>query len=249
MFYLRRARRLLPALLVLLLAGRRVRGDLGAVRRAPSAAVPLAVDARLLGQLALHRRRHDVHGRHLRPVAVAPHLVTGDRGAVLHPVPPPRAGHRCDGALARRPVATGRSRWSRSSAWWSSAGWMAVLWGDGSDPSRGYFGTDTRVHSLLVGVLLGVVLVGRPVRRGRARAAWPPAQPSWVRSGWRGRSSSATKTPPSSSTGASCCVAVATAAIIAGSGARAAPAAPPHPASPRWHWASSPMACTSGTGP
>ena len=46
--------------------------------------------------------------------------------------------------------------------------WMAVLWGDGSDPSRGYFGTDTRVHSLLVGVLLGVILVGRPVTGGRA---------------------------------------------------------------------------------
>jgi peptidoglycan/LPS O-acetylase OafA/YrhL len=50
----------------------------------------------------------------------------------------------------------------------ASATWMALLWGDGSDPSRGYFGTDTRVHSLLVGVLLGVVLVGRPVRSGPA---------------------------------------------------------------------------------
>ena len=50
----------------------------------------------------------------------------------------------------------------------ASATWMALLWGDGTDPSRGYFGTDTRVHSLLVGVLLGVVLVGRPVRSGPA---------------------------------------------------------------------------------
>jgi lysophospholipase L1-like esterase len=47
-----------------------------------------------------------------------------------------------------------------------SAGWMASLWRDGIDPSRGYFGTDTRAHSLLIGVLLGVVLVGRPVAGG-----------------------------------------------------------------------------------
>ena len=50
---------------------------------------------------------------------------------------------------------------------------MAALW-DELDPSRGYFGTDTRVHSLLVGVLLGVVLVGRPVRDGAA-APWAAA--------------------------------------------------------------------------
>ena len=49
----------------------------------------------------------------------------------------------------------------------ASAVWTAVLWGDGSTPSRGYFGTDTRAQQLLVGVLLGVVLVGRPARTGR----------------------------------------------------------------------------------
>jgi peptidoglycan/LPS O-acetylase OafA/YrhL len=50
----------------------------------------------------------------------------------------------------------------------ASAVWMAVLWGDGSDPSRGYYGTDTRAHSLLVGVALGAVLLGRPPTEGRA---------------------------------------------------------------------------------
>ena len=55
-----------------------VRGDLGATCRGASAAVPLAVDARLPGQLALHRRRHDVYGRHLRTVAVASHVVPRD---------------------------------------------------------------------------------------------------------------------------------------------------------------------------
>jgi peptidoglycan/LPS O-acetylase OafA/YrhL len=48
----------------------------------------------------------------------------------------------------------------------ASALLMAVLWGDGSDPSRGYFGTDARAHSLLVGVALGAVLVGRPPAHG-----------------------------------------------------------------------------------
>ncbi|MET0728835.1 MAG: acyltransferase family protein [Acidimicrobiales bacterium] len=52
-----------------------------------------------------------------------------------------------------------------------SAAWMAMIWVDGT-ASRGYFGTDTRAHSLLVGVALGAVLVGRPPRLGRgARTA------------------------------------------------------------------------------
>lgn len=50
----------------------------------------------------------------------------------------------------------------------ASAVWMAVLWGDGGDPSRGYYGTDTRAHALLVGVALGAALVGRPPTEGRA---------------------------------------------------------------------------------
>lgn len=54
----------------------------------------------------------------------------------------------------------------------ASAAWMVVVWGDGRDPSRGYFGTDTRAQSLLAGVVLGAVLVGRPPREGNgARAA------------------------------------------------------------------------------
>lgn len=59
----------------------------------------------------------------------------------------------------------------------ASALTMASLWGDGSNPSRGYFGTDARAQSLLVGVALGAVLVGRPPINGRwARiAAWAGA--------------------------------------------------------------------------
>jgi peptidoglycan/LPS O-acetylase OafA/YrhL len=48
----------------------------------------------------------------------------------------------------------------------ASAVWMARLWGEGADPSRGYFGTDTRAQSLLVGVALGALLVGRPPKAG-----------------------------------------------------------------------------------
>jgi lysophospholipase L1-like esterase len=49
----------------------------------------------------------------------------------------------------------------------ASAAWMAVVAGSGPDGvTRAYFGTDTRVHGLLVGVVLGVVLVGRPPREG-----------------------------------------------------------------------------------
>ncbi len=48
----------------------------------------------------------------------------------------------------------------------ASAVLMAALWNGGADPTRGYFGTDTRAHSLLVGVALGAVLVGRPPTAG-----------------------------------------------------------------------------------
>jgi lysophospholipase L1-like esterase len=49
----------------------------------------------------------------------------------------------------------------------ASATWLAWQAGHAS-VARGYFGTDTRVHSLLVGVVLGALLVGRPPRSGPA---------------------------------------------------------------------------------
>lgn len=48
----------------------------------------------------------------------------------------------------------------------ASAGWMIALWGDGADPSRGYFGTDTRAQTILVGVLAGCIQRGRPASAG-----------------------------------------------------------------------------------
>jgi peptidoglycan/LPS O-acetylase OafA/YrhL len=41
-----------------------------------------------------------------------------------------------------------------------SSALMLALFEPGKDPSRVYYGTDTRIHSLLVGVLLGVVTMG-----------------------------------------------------------------------------------------
>jgi peptidoglycan/LPS O-acetylase OafA/YrhL/lysophospholipase L1-like esterase len=43
----------------------------------------------------------------------------------------------------------------------ASAIWMAVLYEPGTDPSRVYYGTDTRVQSLLVGAVLAMLLAPR----------------------------------------------------------------------------------------
>jgi peptidoglycan/LPS O-acetylase OafA/YrhL/lysophospholipase L1-like esterase len=43
----------------------------------------------------------------------------------------------------------------------ASATWMAVLYHPGQDPSRVYYGTDTRAQSLLIGAFLAALLSGR----------------------------------------------------------------------------------------
>jgi peptidoglycan/LPS O-acetylase OafA/YrhL len=54
----------------------------------------------------------------------------------------------------------------------ASAGWMAALVEPGQDPSRAYFGTDTRAASILVGAALAALLALRgPVRSFGARVA------------------------------------------------------------------------------
>ena len=214
-FYLRRIRRLLPALLLLLLAG-----ALYARVWAQDVELDRLRDHSLwtLGYLANWRFIADgttytdaLYGqsplRHTWSLAIEeqfyivfPLLVVGV-GALL--------------------------RWRAEALRWTigavavvgtlaSATWMAVLWGDGRDPSRGYFGTDTRVHSLLVGVLLGVVLVGRPVRSGPA--ARFVAAGALV--GAVGLAAAAMVSHEDSSIlqhGGFLCVAIATAAVIAGS--------------------------------
>jgi peptidoglycan/LPS O-acetylase OafA/YrhL len=55
---------------------------------------------------------------------------------------------------------------------------MAVLYHSGEDPSRVYYGTDTRAQALLVGGALAAVLARAGVRRGRPALSAP-----WVRAG------------------------------------------------------------------
>lgn len=49
----------------------------------------------------------------------------------------------------------------------ASAVWMAYLASGGGDPSRAYYGTDTRAHSLLAGAVLAAVAAQWPLHRHR----------------------------------------------------------------------------------
>ena len=44
----------------------------------------------------------------------------------------------------------------------ASAGWMAILWLNGASVDRVYYGTDTRAFDLLAGATLAMITVGRP---------------------------------------------------------------------------------------
>ena len=191
--------------------GRRTRG-------ARPAARPLALDARLPGQLALHRRRHHLHRRALRPVAAAAHLVAGDRGAVLHPVPAARARRsaRCCGGGPRRcagrigAVAIVGRVGQRRRGWPCSGATAPIRPAATSAPTPGC----TRCWSACCSASCWSA--------GRCGPGPPPgSSPSAAlarraRAGG-GRHGRATRTPRSSSTAASSLVAVATAAVIAGS--------------------------------
>ena len=52
----------------------------------------------------------------------------------------------------------------------ASAGLMAALFHPGTDPSRVYYGTDTRIFGVLIGAAAAVLLLGGAVRGGIARA-------------------------------------------------------------------------------
>jgi peptidoglycan/LPS O-acetylase OafA/YrhL len=57
----------------------------------------------------------------------------------------------------------------------ASATEMALLYHPGVDPSRLYYGTDTRAQDILTGAVVGILLWGRPAvtsRRGRAGLSW-----------------------------------------------------------------------------
>jgi len=63
----------------------------------------------------------------------------------------------------------------------TSALLMAVLFRSGSDPSRVYYGTDTRAQALFAGAALAAVLL-----RVRTRGGGPPRSAPWVRAGLAG---------------------------------------------------------------
>ena len=68
----------------------------------------------------------------------------------------------------------GGSRLRRALVWTAGGGaaisalWMAVVWSPDTGIERAYYGTDTRAHGLLIGVALGAALAGQPPRAGRA---------------------------------------------------------------------------------
>jgi peptidoglycan/LPS O-acetylase OafA/YrhL len=55
----------------------------------------------------------------------------------------------------------------------ASALWMAILYTPGRDPSRAYYGTDTRAQALLIGALLAVVMVRLPTLTRRLARLTP----------------------------------------------------------------------------
>ena len=56
---------------------------------------------------------------------------------------------------------------------------MALLFHPGMDPSRLYYGTDTRAQDILAGAVAGILLAGRrPAAGRRARTVW-----SWAACG------------------------------------------------------------------
>ena len=63
--------------------------------------------------------------------------------------------------------------WTMVAGTIASAWWMGHLYPGGGDPSRFYYGTDTRAHSLFAGIILAVIVRQRgPVRTRRAQLWW-----------------------------------------------------------------------------
>ena len=155
-FWYRRARRLLPALFLLIAVVVIV-----AVWATPieKGGVPLgpARGARLRSQLAVHRRGQSYFNEFMTASPVRT-VVAGDRGAVL----PRLAAHplgRVRRPLGRHPslawLEAGRRPARRAAL--GSAALMALTYHE-ADPSLAYFSTFARAHELLVGALAAVLL-------------------------------------------------------------------------------------------
>ena len=163
-FWGRRARRLLPALLLMMLA----------VALFAAIAVPTDELGRLRGDgiaglFYVANWRFVASGQSYfdlftNAVAVPTPLVARDRGAVL-----PRVAARHPRLpVARRAADCGCSPGWPSSGTVVSTVLMAVLY-QADDPSRAYYGTDTHAHPILIGVLLALVLVDRAAASPRGQ--------------------------------------------------------------------------------
>ena len=250
-FYVRRIRRLLPALLLLLSGGRRCTRGCG-----PD---PVELD-RLrdhslwtLGYLANWRfiaDGDDLHGRAATAQSPLRHtwsLAIEEQFYILFPLLV--LGIGAPGALAGRGRCAGRSVGWRSLARSASATWMAVLWGDGTDPVArllrhrhpGALAADRRAARGGAGGTAGANRTGGSGRR-RRRGASPARVGAGGRDGPQPRglrercsaagSCSSPSGRPRSSPGSS------------GSGRCDGPS----PVARSWASASSRTACTCGTG-
>ena len=178
-FWTRRARRLLAAAVH---AARRRLDRRAAVLprgRRPARRAGLG-GADVRDELVLHRLRAVVLRARRAAAGVPAPVVAGDRGAVL-----PRCG-RCSCSACCACSGAGRSRSPPSSRSAPSPRlvWMAVLFEPAMDPSRAYYGTDTRASGLLLGAALALRVEAEPPLRQRRRgqdgrrstsSGWPPS--------------------------------------------------------------------------
>jgi peptidoglycan/LPS O-acetylase OafA/YrhL len=152
-FWVRRARRLLPALL--LVVGAVVAyavvlaepGELDQIRRHGLASLFYVANWQFISEGTSYFAQFAVES----PFAHMWSLAIEEQWYLVWPI-----------------VVYGLLRWTRSVRvvmWCSLAGavasaaWMAVLFEPGTDPSRVYFGTDTRAQSLLLGAALSAALI------------------------------------------------------------------------------------------
>ncbi len=166
-FYVRRARRLLPALFVLLLAVAVVvavlyREDMAQLRAQELAAVTYSTNWYLIvsGGSYFQELGRPLALRHLWSLAVE------EQFYLLWPLVMVVLLRRYRGRLGHLAMAIGAVAAA-------SAIWMAVLYRPGVDPSRLYYGTDTRLFTLLVGALLALFWRPAALAHGGVRRHGP----------------------------------------------------------------------------
>ena len=155
-FWLRRARRLLPALVRHAGRGHRLGHAAGPVPAAGGVRGTVVASALYVSNWWLIAQHSSYFARFGPPVAAGPPVVAGRGGAVL----PDLArgccwlGLRWRRRRSHRPMAAGGGHAAAGAA---SAVAMALLYHPGYDPTRIYDGTDTRAFALLIGAALALV--------------------------------------------------------------------------------------------